>query len=248
MVRKEPSTEITVNKLVAQAAITLESGNLSLTSGAHLKLPQVNEPATPTLAFGDGDSGLYEAVDDTLVVAINGVANITFNATSLHAASTVSWRLLQVTSTATVPNILSTYSDTDTGIGSAGADILSLIAGAVEGHRITEVAGLIDHVLTGMVKTPTTQTLTTATGAGAIDIVNAITHIVSTGVDALSLADGAEGQHKFIVMKTDNGDATLTPTHPGNFATILFDAVGDSAQLLFTNAAWHFMGGTATLG
>ena len=93
-------------------------------------------------------------------------------------------------------------------------------------------------------KTPTTQVLS---GAGAVDIVSAITHIVTDSADALTLADGAEGQEKFIVMKTDIGDGTLTPAHLGNGTTITFDAVGDSAHLIFTNSAWHFMGGTATL-
>ena len=84
-------------------------------------------------------------------------------------------------------------------------------------------------------------------GAGAVDIVSQITHIVTTGADALTLVDGAEGQEKFIVMKTDANDGTLTPSNLGNGITITFDDVGDSAHLIFTNGAWHFMGGTATL-
>lgn len=91
------------------------------------------------------------------------------------------------------------------------------------------------------------QTPQTLTGAGAVDIVSDITHIVTTGADALTLVDGAEGQEKYIVMKTDDGDGTLTPSNLGNGTTITFDAVGDSAHLLFTNGAWHYMGGTATL-
>ena len=85
------------------------------------------------------------------------------------------------------------------------------------------------------------------TGPGAVGLTQAITHIATTGADALTLADGTEGQEKFIVMKTDGGIGTLTPANLGNGTTITFDDVGDSAQLLFTNAAWHFMGGTATL-
>ena len=87
----------------------------------------------------------------------------------------------------------------------------------------------------------------TRTGAGAVDITSAITWIVTDSVDALTLADGEEGQEKFIVMKTDVGDGTLTPDSLGNGTTITFDDVGDSASLLFTNGSWHFMGGTATL-
>ena len=85
------------------------------------------------------------------------------------------------------------------------------------------------------------------TGAGAVNITSAITHVVTTGADALTLVDGVEGQEKFIVMKTDANDGTLTPTNLGNGTTITFNDVGDSAHLLFTNGAWYFMGGTATL-
>lgn len=91
------------------------------------------------------------------------------------------------------------------------------------------------------------QAVQTLSGAGAVDIVTQITHIVTTGADALTLVDGAEGQEKFIIMKTDANDGTLTPSNLGNGTTITFDDVGDSAHLLFTNGSWHFMGGTATL-
>jgi len=87
----------------------------------------------------------------------------------------------------------------------------------------------------------------TLTDAGAVNLTTSTTWVVTTGAAALTLADGSEGQRKFIVMKTDGGAATLTPTNLGNGTTITFDDVGDSADLLFTNDAWHFMGGTATL-
>jgi len=211
-----------------------------------LNLPQVNEPATPTIAFGDGNSGFFEDVDDSIRVSINGSPKWFFLSGSFGVYSTGYPLILYTSTTSTVPNFVPNAGDQNTGLGSAADDILSLIAGGVEGHRITEAAGLIDHVLTGKVKTPTTQTLTDAAGAGVIDIVSAITHIVSTGTDALSLADGAEGQWKSIVMKTDGGAATLTPTSPGNFSTLTFDDVGDSALLIFTNGKWIWMGGTAT--
>ena len=93
-----------------------------------------------------------------------------------------------------------------------------------------------------------TGTPQTRTGAGAINLEVAVTHVVTTGVNALSLADATtDGEVKYIVMKTDGGDGTLTPTSLANGTTITFDDVGDSAHLIFTNSAWHFMGGTATL-
>jgi len=86
----------------------------------------------------------------------------------------------------------------------------------------------------------------TLTGAGEVNITTSITHLVTTGADALTLPDGAEGQIKHIVMKTHGGDGTLTPAHYANGTTLTFDNVGDSVMLLFTNGAWHWMGGRAT--
>jgi hypothetical protein len=86
------------------------------------------------------------------------------------------------------------------------------------------------------------ETPQTLTGAGAVDVTSAITWVVTTGANALTLADGVEGQTKYIVMKTDGGDGTLTPSNFAQGTTITFNDVGDSAQLLFTNASWHIVG------
>ncbi len=84
-------------------------------------------------------------------------------------------------------------------------------------------------------------------GAGAVDVVSEITEITTTGADALTLANGVDHQRKFLVMASDGGAGTLTPTNLGNGATLTFDDVGDCADLIFTNGSWFFLGGTATL-
>ena len=75
-------------------------------------------------------------------------------------------------------------------------------------------------------------------GAGAVDVVSAITEVVTTGANALTIAAGVEGQIKFIVMKTDGGDGTLTPASFTGGTTITFNDVGDSVLLLYTNSSW----------
>jgi len=92
-----------------------------------------------------------------------------------------------------------------------------------------------------------TATPQTLTGAGAVNIQEAITELVTTGTDALTLADGTQGQVKYVVMITDGGTGTLTPANLANGTTVTFDDVGDCAHFLFTNSDWYFMGGTATL-
>ena len=115
---------------------------------AQLILPSSNDASTPTLAFGDGDTGFYEDADDKLYVSIGGYYHWRFGAYSLEGRETFSAALDGATSSATNP-AHTFQGDTDTGIGRAGADNLSLIAGGVEGHRITEAAGAITHNLTG---------------------------------------------------------------------------------------------------
>jgi len=82
----------------------------------------------------------------------------------------------------------------------------------------------------------------TLTGAGVVSVVTPTTHLVTTGANAVTLANGQEGQTKYIIMKTDAGDATLTPASFANGTTVTFDDVGDSVELFFTNSKWHIIG------
>jgi len=97
----------------------------------------------------------------------------------------------------------------------------------------------------------TTGSTTTSSGAGAVAITGAIHEITTSGADALTLADGAEGQHLYVVYAAEGagGDAgTLTPTNlAGANTTVTFTDLGDSAHLLFTAGAWYFLGGEATV-
>ena len=87
---------------------------------------------------------------------------------------------------------------------------------------------------------------TTSSGAGAVAVTGSIHEITTTGADALTLADGTEGQVLNVVMVSDGGDGTLTPTNFANGSTLTFDN-NDTAQLLFTAGAWYFMGGNAAI-
>ncbi len=56
-------------------------------SGTRLTLPLEADAVTPTLAFGDGDSGFYESVDDSIVMASAGIARFQFNGAFLRAVA-----------------------------------------------------------------------------------------------------------------------------------------------------------------
>ena len=84
------------------------------------------------------------------------------------------------------------------------------------------------------------------TGPGVVSVFTAITHIITTGADAFTLADGVDGQLKLVVMKTNGGNGSLTPANSAMYTSYTFDEVGDGVELIFTNGFWVFLGGTVT--
>lgn len=79
-------------------------------------------------------------------------------------------------------------------------------------------------------------------GAGAVNLTTLTTALTTTGANALTLANGADGQIKIIRMVGDGGDGTLTPTTKTGFATITFNDVGDSCILQYhTTLGWMIL-------
>ena len=98
------------------------------------------------------------------------------------------------------------------------------------------VKGEIDDTLS---RTPHLS-VQTITGPGAIDVVNTVTLLITTGTnDAFTLADGVtEGQLKIISMKTDGGDGIVTPDNFINGTRITFNDVEDTVTLIWQTTGW----------
>ncbi len=89
---------------------------------------------------------------------------------------------------------------------------------------------------------------TSAADSLAIPITASIVHKTTGGdAEALTVAAGTQGQLLMIVLTTDGGGTGTIAASSTVADTILFDTAEDTAQLLFTNSKWHFMGGTATI-
>ena len=104
-----------------------------------------------------------------------------------------------------------------------------------------------DHAVTLTNKTMGAMfgTVQALSGAGAVDTTSLITQVTTTGADALTLANGANGQLKIITMVADGGDGTLTPTTFANGSTITFNDVGDSVLLVYnTTGGWALVSNT----
>ena len=108
-------------------------------------------------------------------------------------------------------------------------------ASAPTNKKIT-LANLFNKIPTYVGHADTPQTLT---GAGAINATTSITLLVTTGANALTIADGlVEGQIKYIVMKGDGGAGTLTGSNLVG-TNIIFDTVGEGHTLIWTDSKWY---------
>tara|TARA_A100001015_G_C15009962_1_gene722545 strand:- start:153 stop:596 length:444 start_codon:yes stop_codon:yes gene_type:complete len=126
----------------------------------------------------------------------------------------------------------------DLGNAIAAEDLLHIIddpSGNPINKRIS-VSNVFNNIPTWIGLDGTPQAIT---ASGAVNITTSITQVnSSSGVLALTLADGAQGQIKIITMITAGNNAVVTPSNYANGTTITFDAVGETVVLLFTNSNW----------
>ena len=103
------------------------------------------------------------------------------------------------------------------------------------GNLTGDVTGNVTGNVTGI----NIGSVTTKSGAGAIPITASTVKLTTTGANALTLANGTNGQLLTIIMIADGGDGTLTPTTKTGFTTLTFGDVGDSVTLQYlTTQGW----------
>jgi hypothetical protein len=99
---------------------------------------------------------------------------------------------------------------------------------------VTSINGFIGAV-TGDITGGIVGDIQSLSGAGAVNTTTLVTEITTTGANALTLADGANGQIKIITMVVDGGNGTLTPTTFANGSTMTFGDAGDTVMLVFNS-------------
>jgi len=128
----------------------------SLMVTTDLQVPSANTPSAPTFRFGDGDSGFYESSDDAIAVAIAATRHYAFTSTTMGTAGLTNGPVMRYENASALnPSVNPSAADPDTGIGWTSADVLSLIAGGLEGIRINEDGANARVALTGSVKDTT---------------------------------------------------------------------------------------------
>ena len=94
----------------------------------------------PSLAFGNGDSGIYKDSANVIGITLSGGIKWYISSSSIQANNGLGAGINNITSSATIPTLIPNRADGNTGIGRASTDNLSLIAGGLEGARIEDPA------------------------------------------------------------------------------------------------------------
>lgn len=118
-------------------AIDIDTQLADIDSSGQLRLDRAQTFGNTTgIMFGDGNTGFYESSDNALRVYVSGAERFFWAGNQF--GSSVGGGILNEAASSTNPTFFPRVNDTDTGIGSAALDQLSLIAGGIEGARIEE--------------------------------------------------------------------------------------------------------------
>ena len=211
--------------------------------GSQFLLPLENVPAAPTLAFGDGDTGFFQPLDDNLQVSLVGVSRFFWELDSFNAVTGTGPAMRNEAVSATNPTFTPRRSDPDTGLGSNTLNEPSLIGGGVELARGVAAASgglLVNNTLTGA----GLERVLTTSDAGGGNVIK-----VGTPVDnqvGVWTGDGTiEGDPRFIWtgsrlelfgsglsnrmrMEHDDTDFNMTAINGGAF---IIDGLGDGIDI-----------------
>ena len=239
--------------------ITINDNVVSTSSNADLNLSPGGTGAV--VASGIRVVGTTLSADDSSTININEglVVDGTTNVTGTLTANGLINGVQTLTGSSTFDgitindNVVSTSSNADLNLspGGTGAVVASGIRvvgttlSADDSSTININEGLVVDGTTNVTGTLTANGLIngvqTLTGSGSTEVVSlteTVTQLITTGTQNFSLANGTEGQIKIITLKTDGGNATVTPASFLNGTSITFDDVGDTMTMLYQSTGW----------
>jgi hypothetical protein len=243
-------------------------------SSANLRTAMTDETGTGLLVFatsptlvtpilGTVTSGNISACTSTSMVLVSPIlgtptSGTLSNCTGLPVGTGISGlgtgmaTFLATPSSANLAAVLTDETGTGANVFANTPTLVTPILGTPTSGTLTSCTGLpLTTGVTGALPianggTGASAAVQTISGPGAVNITSLATAFSSTGVgNALSLADGAQGQLKTIIYVAESGGGdtgVLTPANLGSATTITFNAVGDSVTLQFAGTDWWVVG------
>jgi hypothetical protein len=225
------------------ASKTFEIGYATSTNSALKVATAASATADATVTINDDGNAYTDFLiksnsSDGVFKVDSGTDDVTIN-TDSHAA---------VDFTVNGDNGVNIYSD-------GGLDCVGIGTGTVDGTATLTVAKdattgvALD--LQGQIQFSETPDNLTGAASGSktvIPITTSVSHLTADGTTNchFQLADGThEGQIKILITKAvpNSGTPTVTPASY-TATTIVFNAVGESATLMWSNSVWNMIGGS----
>ena len=195
---------------------------------------------TPSLRIGSGQTGFFNYNASLFGLSLSGVLEYVWSSSIFYANQTNGPAMINETASATNP-VWAFDADTDTGVGRAGADQLSLIAGGVEGIRITETSSQILVNSYGGQAVNKTNVADVAYNPSVLtdDYIIAFTSLTASRIVTISTEDedtGTATAPRVIIVKDQSGNCA-----PGVTITVVLESGGtiDGAANVVLNSAYE---------